>query len=139
MIKVQIKKQNIVTNEAKFETQLEVESWVLKESQNGSFGKLDRWLRESDFRGESIDQSVTSRIVEGQLGQPPYTEYNFPQEFEIVYTDITLEVQIQQESKEALQYLKDTDYLIIREIDAGTLCPADIKVLRAAARLKVIK
>jgi hypothetical protein len=39
---------------------------------------------------------------------------------------------------EALEYLKATDYLIIREMDSGQPCPAEIKQLRAAARLKVL-
>lgn len=38
----------------------------------------------------------------------------------------------------ALKFLADTDYLIIREMDAGTPCPAEIKQLRAEARLKAV-
>lgn len=137
MIKAQIKKQNIVTNAANFETQAEAEAWVLKESQNGSFGKLDRWLSESKFNGESIAQAVATRLVE-QLGQDPVTEYNFAQEFEVVYTDITIELLAKKESDIALQYLKDTDWYVVRKVDSGLVIPQTIIDLRAAARLKVL-
>ena len=137
MIKVQIKKQNLVTNQAQFETQELAEAWVLKESLNGSFGKLERWLVESDFRGESIEQSVNSRQQE-VLGGEPITEYNFPQEFEIIYEDITTQLQVQTESYAAKKYLLETDWLIIREIDTGLACPLDIKNARSQARMKVI-
>jgi hypothetical protein len=40
---------------------------------------------------------------------------------------------------ESLKYLADTDYLIIRELDAGIPCPAEIKAKRAAARAAIIK
>jgi hypothetical protein len=39
---------------------------------------------------------------------------------------------------EARKYLADTDYLVIREIDSGVVCPVEVKQLRAAARLKII-
>lgn len=40
---------------------------------------------------------------------------------------------------EALKYLADTDWLIIREVDAGIPCPVEIKDLRAEARLKIVR
>jgi hypothetical protein len=38
----------------------------------------------------------------------------------------------------ALKFLAETDYLIIREMDARTPCPAEIKQQRAAARLQAV-
>lgn len=38
----------------------------------------------------------------------------------------------------ALKFLADTDYLIIREMDAGTPCPVEIKAERAAARARIL-
>jgi hypothetical protein len=43
-----------------------------------------------------------------------------------------------EEKAAAKKYLADTDYLIIRELDAGTPCSAEIKAARAAARLKAV-
>lgn len=62
---------------------------------------------------------------------------HFPQNYSVSYTDITAELLSKKEQQEAIQYLKDTDFYIIREMDAGTPCPNDIKAARAAARLKV--
>jgi hypothetical protein len=42
-------------------------------------------------------------------------------------------------NEEAEKYLKDTDYLIIREVDCGTQCPAEVKALRQAARNSIIR
>jgi hypothetical protein len=41
------------------------------------------------------------------------------------------------EEMEARKYLADTDWYIIRELDSGEPCPADIKAARAQARLKI--
>lgn len=42
-------------------------------------------------------------------------------------------------NKEALAYLASTDWMIIRELDSGIACPADVKAARAEARAKIIK
>lgn len=41
-------------------------------------------------------------------------------------------------NSEAEAYLKATDYYIIREVDSGIACPAEIKAERAAARLRIV-
>jgi len=43
------------------------------------------------------------------------------------------------ESDAALKFLAETDFYIIREMDNGVPCPAEIKAARQAAREKVIK
>lgn len=52
--------------------------------------------------------------------------------------DITAEILTERESFEALKYLSETDWYIIREMDTEVPCPADIKLARAAARLKIL-
>lgn len=47
--------------------------------------------------------------------------------------------QAHKDSSAALAYLDATDWLIVRQVETGELCPDDIKQLRAAARLKVIR
>ena len=42
-------------------------------------------------------------------------------------------------NEEALMYLASTDWLIIREIDAGIFCPLEIKQKRQEAREKIVK
>jgi hypothetical protein len=36
-------------------------------------------------------------------------------------------------------YLASTDWLVIREVDAGMPCPVEIKTLRAEARAKIVR
>jgi hypothetical protein len=55
------------------------------------------------------------------------------------FTDAELAANAQQViNSEALAYLSSTDWLVIRELDGGTVMPADIKQLRAEAREQVI-
>lgn len=56
-----------------------------------------------------------------------------------VIEDITQKVAQEQINSEALQFLASTDYYIIREIDSGVPCPAEIKAQRQAARERIIK
>lgn len=93
MIKATILKNGAVTNEAKFNLQLDAEAWVQKESLNGSFGKIDRWLREGDFSGETISDAIDTREVIS--GISTIVEYKFPKEFNVEYVDITSELLVQ--------------------------------------------
>jgi hypothetical protein len=40
---------------------------------------------------------------------------------------------------EALKYLADTDYMLLRELDGGTVMSAEVKIARAAARTRIIR
>jgi len=42
-------------------------------------------------------------------------------------------------NKEALAYLLNTDWMVIREVDSGVPCPEEVKTLRAEARAKIVK
>lgn len=59
---------------------------------------------------------------------------NFPVSHSYLIENIQAEI----DSKDAKDYLKSTDWYIIREMDSGVVCPEEIKNARAAARLKVI-
>jgi hypothetical protein len=138
MKQVSIKKNNIVTNQAKFATQELADAFLAREIANKSFGKNERELTEEQaiMEGSDIENAASSRVVETIDGE--VTLYTFAADYTVEVEDITAQALAQQESEQALQYLKDTDYYIIRELDAGTACPQEIKTLRAAARLKVL-
>lgn len=40
---------------------------------------------------------------------------------------------------EALKYLADTDWLIIREVDAGVPCPVEVKSTRQVMRDRIVR
>lgn len=66
----------------------------------------------------------------------PYWDNSFIEE--IVVISDPQPTQQELDSQEALKYLAQTDWYIIREMDSGVPCPAEIKTLRAQARSKVL-
>lgn len=62
-----------------------------------------------------------------------------PDEYTIEILDITTQIEQDKINAEASAYLAETDWLVIREMDSGIVCPADIKAKRAEARLKIVR
>lgn len=60
-------------------------------------------------------------------------------EYTIEIEDITAQLEQERINKEALEYLASTDWMVIREMDSGIPCPAEIKSLRQAARERIVK
>jgi hypothetical protein len=60
-------------------------------------------------------------------------------EYTIEILDITAQVAQEKTNAEALAYLASTDWMVIREIDAGIVCPEDVKLARAEARSKIVR
>jgi hypothetical protein len=59
--------------------------------------------------------------------------------YEVLIEDITEKVAQEKINAEALAYLAATDWLIIRQLEAGVVCPQEIIAQRAAARASIIK
>ena len=72
-----------------------------------------------------------------EMGQP--TGVILPAEYTIEIEDITAQVAQEAINAEALAYLASTDWLVIREVDAGVLCPVEIKTERQAARARIVR
>lgn len=123
MFKIIIKRNNIESSKATFETMEIANEWIEKESLNGSFGKL------------AYDEVI---YEEGSLDVILETIHH-EAEFTVEIEDISAQIAQDEINKEALKHLVDTDYLIIREMDSGEICPVAIKESRAAARLRVIR
>lgn len=60
-------------------------------------------------------------------------------EYSVEVVDITDELERRLKNDQALAYLASTDWLIIREVDSGVPCPADVKEKRQAAREAIVK
>lgn len=60
-------------------------------------------------------------------------------QYTIEIQDISQQLEKERINNNSLAYLAATDWLIIREIDSGVECPAEIKTLRQAAREAIIK
>lgn len=93
MLKIDILKNNVITNSAQFGTQSEADTWLSSESANGSFGKTERWVEEKNVLDGKEDMAVQleKRTVTSIDGQS-VVEYRFAPEFTIQQSDITDEV-----------------------------------------------
>jgi hypothetical protein len=60
-------------------------------------------------------------------------------EYLIEIIDITESYNQAKTNEEALKYLAETDWMIIREVDSGVPCPAEIKQKRQEARESIVK
>ena len=118
--------------------------------------KSGNFLAETDKLGmpeEDLNKWLAKHIAKNTFGLPERPELmldeatgemiptgnTLPAEYEIVIEDITAQVEQEKINAEALVYLASTDWLIIRELDAGVPCPVDIKVKRQQARDRIVK
>ena len=152
MKQVNIKKQNIITNSVILQSQEECDSWLTKEESNGSFGKPERWVTDDQ---EDITNALEARVVVTRESQAEvldennvviipespevsHLEYKMASQYSIEVIDVTAQIEQEQINKEALQYLADTDWYVIRSID-GIAVPLEISEARAAARLRIVR
>jgi FAD/FMN-containing dehydrogenase len=126
MIKINIKKQDIITNSATFLTQEEADTWLAECIANESFGKPEHTIE------------VTPRSVDENGVVTEATYELIPSEYTVEVVDVTAELALQKESDEAKAYLLATDYKMLKALELGLPLDETIKALRAEARLKVI-
>lgn len=106
-----------------------------------SFGKPERWvLHKDEPMAEAYDEAdVLEEKIEQDSFGVDVKMVKLKAEYTISIEDITAQVEQQRVNQEALAYLASTDWYIIREIDQGTPCPAEIKAERAAARARIVR
>ena len=63
----------------------------------------------------------------------------YPEGYVVEYLDISAQVEQDAINYEALYFLASTDWLIVREVETQVPCPEEIKILRAEARLKIVR
>lgn len=146
MKRAQIIKNGTVTNQAEME-EAELLAWVEKGTAENWFGRPAKYEEQNVLVKEAWIETIPPE-VEGDesvtLDHP--AEYEIQsvliepaEEFEVVITDITAELEQKRINQESQAFLDSTDWLIIRELDEGTPCPIEIKQARAIARAKIIK
>lgn len=143
MFKISIKKQNIETHGAKFETLEEVNAWIQQCESAQAWGLPDRWVRddkENPLSEEEKAKALDTRVViiqeavpdstneDGEIIPGTYeitaTEYFFESEYDIEIEDITAEILYQKEIEKR-----------INRINFGTQIFAELAA-RNVARLK---
>lgn len=139
MIKVSISRNNQVTNQGTFASQLEADAWLAQEEANKSFGKPAGFYPISQLSPEELAQEISRKEVD-ELGNPIEVMVEIPAQYSVAISDISLEVEQQRVNQEALAYLASTDWLVIRaNEDLTKPIPEDVKVKRQEARNKIVK
>lgn len=118
------------------------ERWVAKDSEHDEADVLEE--REVELspaipaQDELLD-SYGNELQPAVEAVPAVTrkEVKLRAQYTIEIIDITEEVEQQKINQEALAYLAETDWMVIRQMDDGTPMPQDIKAKRAEARAKV--
>lgn len=126
MFKIEIIKNNVVTNKNEKQTEAECQAWLASESANGSFGKIQREVLEiivtdaegvesaALITGEDIALSISVRNDVDASGMN-VRYHTLPAEFTSQITDITAEVRDKyelEESKAALQLATELTEII---------------------------
>lgn len=88
-----------------------------------------------DFENDSLN-IVDNQIMEWSFANIPQPSM---EELEALQESVQSKMDQEAINKEALAYLASTDWMIVRELDSGIVCPAEVKQLRAEARAKVVK
>ena len=134
-------------------------AWISECVAVNAWGKPERWVLHKDEpmaeayddadvleeRSDEIQRAVEAVLddlgVEVSPSIPAVTQkwVKLKAEYTIEIEDITAQVAQEAINAEALAYLASTDWLVIREVDAGTPCPADVKAERAAARARIVR
>lgn len=142
MFKVEIKKDNVVTNQASFDTELEAQAWIDSGVAENWWGLPERWSSEAWLDLVPFDQRFvdleTGEIVE-EYSEGLEVEYLYPAEYVVEIHDLTAQASQEKTNEEALKYLADTDWYVIRAMDTGVACPEEIKILRQQARDAIVK
>ena len=133
--------------------------WIAECVAVNAWGKPERWVLHKDEpmaeayddadvledRTDEIEPSVEAVLddqgVEVSPAIPAVTQkwVKLKAEYTVEIEDITAQVAQQAINAEALAYLALTDWYIIREIDQGTPCPAEVKAERTSARARIVR
>ena len=136
MIQINIKKQNQITNQASFPTTEEAQAWLAHHEGMKSFGQPKQLVQQQVELSPAVIAEDGSVLQEAVIEMQ---EVYIPGSYEVEVTDITSQLEQEKINAEALAFLAATDFYIIRELDNGVPCPAEIKAERQAARDRIVK
>lgn len=88
--------------------------------------------------GKFENNTLAQAWIAQQQAESPCPWGQVPSEYEIETAPITVDPQIAI-NEEALAYLANTDWLVIRQAETGVPVPQDVLDERAAARLRVVR
>jgi|GEM_PF-2145880 hypothetical protein len=162
MIKISIKKQEQITNQGLFPTMEEAQAWLDKHEGMGTFGQKAIFQEQDvlvaeevrgpvqelatpavyDNNGNELEPATYTLNPDGVISPAIYERRIVmvsPAQYEVVIEDISAQIAQEEVNKEALEFLASTDWMIVREMETGVACPAEIKQQRAAARARIVR
>lgn len=97
-----------------------------------------------DEEGNIIEPAVEAKEAvykEVSPAVPAVTEewVKLRAEYQIEIVDISAQLEQEHINRESQEYLDSTDWMIIRELDAGIACPAEVRQARAEARARIVR
>jgi hypothetical protein len=151
-----------------FSEKLDPTSWIAECVDSNAWGKPERWVKHKDEGGDYDEADVLEERLAEIIPAVPFQpeipavyeggvlisdaipavpevpavmqkQVKLRAEYTIEITDISQQIEQERINKESLAYLASTDWLIIREIDSGVPCPAEVKALRQAAREAIVQ
>jgi len=93
---------------------------------------------EINTSGSKINYGVTEKIDDDGKVNYLYKSSNHPSRDAAMLAVVKAKLEKENTNQEALRYLADTDYMVIRAIDGGVGMTAEVKALRADARLRIL-
>lgn len=140
MKKISVLKNNQIVQQTIAE---DAQKIIAEISNSGFWGKQERWVLHKSEQNSEI--YADSDVIDEEIRYDKDYENNIIQqrwvklkaEYTIEVSDITEQLTQQKINDEALQYLKNTDWYIIRELDSGVQCPELVKQNRANARIRI--
>lgn len=136
MIQISIKKQDKVTNQGFFSSREEAQDWLSRHENIKTFGQPKQVIQQQIELSPAILAEDGSILQEAVLETK---EIELAGDYEVEIIDITSQLEQEKVNAEALAFLAATDFYIIRELDNGVPCPADIKAKRQDARNRITK
>lgn len=138
MIRVRVKNRSgQQTHGGDFNSSEEAHAWVVSQESIKAFGKPERWVHEDDLSvmGEDKLQAIASEDVGGP--DEMKKRYKFSADYTIESEDITSEILAAVERNQALEYLNETDWYVLRKVETGVEIPDEVRNLRSEARVKL--
>ena len=139
MIKINIIKNNQVTNSATFPTEQEATLWLNQQRALNSFGKNAGEYSLSELSESEQLTEISRREIMNLENVVSAVLITIPDQYTVDMFDITSTYNAQKESEQALKFLAETDWMVVRKMETNVDYPEEIKQARGAARLKVVK
>jgi hypothetical protein len=137
MFKVTVKKNGVMTHARDdFSSLEEAQAFIAKQESKKTFGQPAQIIKTQVETSPAVLAEDGSVLQEAVI---EIQEQHIPSDYEIVIEDITAKLAQDQINAEALAFLAESDFYIIRQLDSGVPCPEEIKAQRQAARERIVK